>query len=132
MTAKTVTASTINTVRGETSFLWETLDGDDVGSVVRVPEGTTAMCVQLGGAGGNTAGGATTIFQGSNDEIAETTPASAVWFTLTEKYTASTAISRTTTEVLKEVKEICKFVRPNQSAGSGGDMDVILVCKHPG
>lgn len=131
MTLATRAASTINTVKGETTYLWEALDGDDVGSVVKVPDGTTSMCCQIGAAGGNTDGSATTVLQGTMDAIAAVTPASALWFTLTEKDTASTAVSGTTDQILKEVKEIPLYVRPSQSGGTGSDIDVILVCRHP-
>lgn len=127
----TVTATTINTVKKETTYTWPTMTGADVGSVVKVPDGTTSMTAQLGGQGGDTHGGSTTVLQGTNDAIAAVTPASATWFTLTEKDTASTAISRTTTAILKEVKEIPLYVRPSQSAGAAGDLDVMLVCRHP-
>lgn len=132
MPTATIAASTINTVKGETTHLWATMDGDDVGSVVKVPDGTTSMTAQLGGQGGDTHGSSTTVLQGTNDPIAAVTPASATWFTLTEKDTASTAISRTTTAILKEVKEIPLYVRPSQSGGTAADIDVMLVCRHPG
>ena len=125
MAATTRTATPLDpSTTGRKGYIWEGLDGDDVGSVVKLPKYDN-LTVQLGCAGGNTDGSATTVMQGSMDAIAEVTPASAIWFTLTEKDTASTAVSRTTSAVLKEVKEKPLYIRPSQSGGSAGDMDVI-------
>ena len=130
MTAATRTATKVDhNLTGQATYIWEGLDGDDVGSVVKLPGGYDSLTVQLGAAGGNTDGSATTVMQGSMDAIAEVTPASAVWFTLTEKDTASTAVSRTTSAVLKEVKEKPLFIRPSQSGGTAGYMDVIATVR---
>jgi hypothetical protein len=129
MTAATITAQKMNlSMVGMIGYLWETMDGDDVGQVVKLPP-YKSLTVQLGAGGGNTHGSSTTVMQGSNDPLAESDPANAVWFTLTEKDTASTAISRTTTAILKEVKEHPLYIRPSQSGGTAADIDVIAIAR---
>lgn len=121
----TVTAQKLNPgTPGRSVHLWPAMAGADVGSVVKLPHYKN-LTVQIGANGGNTDGGATTVMQGSLDPVAETDPANAVWFTLTEKDTASTAVSCTTDPVFKEVKEHPLYIRPSQSGGSAGDIDVI-------
>lgn len=121
----TVTAQKLNPgTPGRSVHLWPAMAGADVGSVVKLPHYTN-LTVQMGTQGGNTHGGSTTVMQGSLDPVAETDPDNAVWFTLTEKDTASTALSRTTSALFKEVKEHPLYIRPSQSGGTGGDIDVI-------
>lgn len=111
---------------GKMAYLWEGLDGDDTGVPVKLPPYNN-LTVQLGAAGGNTHGSGTYIMQGSNDPAVESDPTNAVWFTLTEKDTASTAVSRTTTAIIKEVKEHPLYIRPSSSGGTAGDIDAIAV-----
>lgn len=112
-----------------TVITWEGLDGDDTGKPVNVAH-MADKCVQLGAIGGDTHGGATTILQGSNDPNAGSNPANAVWFTLTDVF--GSPISRTTAATLRQIAENPLWIRPSQSGGTSGDLDVILVCKGDG
>lgn len=126
MTAATRTATTDNTtLRNGVIYTWAGLDGDDVGSPVLVAD-FPDKTVQIGTSGGTTDGGATTVLQGSNDPLAGATPASAEWFTLTDPQ--GNAISATTASILEQVTENPLWIRPHQTGGSSGDLDVVLVC----
>jgi hypothetical protein len=128
MAAATRTATKLDIgITGLAAYQWAGLDGDDVGSVVKLPS-YDKLTVQIGTSGGNTDGGATTVMQGTNDPLAESDPANAVWFTLTEKSTGD-AVSVTTDPGLFEVNEHPLYIRPSQSGGSSGDLDVIAVAR---
>lgn len=116
-----LTVVNANTYGKQITYSWLTMAGADDGSPAKLPFGYQQMIVQLGATGGDTHGGATTVLQGSMDGTQ--------WFTLTEKDTASTAISRTTAAILKEVKEKPLYVRPLQTGGTGADIDVILTVR---
>jgi hypothetical protein len=109
---------------------WQTMTAADIGAPVRLPY-FSDKSVQLGAIGGNVHGGATVVFQGSNDVAADPSNAnyaSSVWFTLTDPQ--GNAISRTTTAKIEQVEENPLWVRPVSSGGDGTtDIDVILVCK---
>lgn len=107
---------------------WEGLDGDDTGTPVSVA-GYTDKSVQIGAGGGATHGGATTVLQGSNDTRADPNHAdhaNAKWFTLVDPN--GNAISATA-DKMEQVLENPLWIRPSQTGGSAGDLDIVLVCK---
>lgn len=110
---------------------WAGLTKNDTGTPVRIPF-YTDKSVQIGTVGGNTDAGSTTVFQGSNDPLADPDAvghADALWFTLTDPQ--GNSISRTNSAIIEQVMESPLWVRPSNT-GVGAivvDIDVVLTCK---
>ncbi len=125
MTVETRAATRSEPIQDIVTYTWAGLDGDDVGAPVMVAN-YPDKSIQIGVSTGQTHGGATTVFQGSHDPIAGTDPANAVWKTLTD--TTETAISVTANSDVIQVLQNPLWVRPSQSGGTAGDLDIVLVC----
>lgn len=125
MTAATrdIANSPVNYARNVRYWVWEGLDGDDVGAPAFVGE-YSDLSVQISASGGSTEGSATTVLQGSNDPIAGTDPDNAEWANLVDIFENN--ISQTTGTLIFQVAAQPMWVRPSQSGGSSGDLDVIV------
>lgn len=111
-------------------YRWSALDGDDYGDAVKLPRNAD-KCVQFGinngaASAGQNHGSATTTFQGSNDPLVETDPVNAIWFTLHDPLGNNISVS---SNGIKQILENPIYVRPFQTGGSAGNLDVVLVCK---
>lgn len=113
---------------GAIVITWEGLTGADTGKPVCLPH-YPDKSIQFGLGGGATHGGATTVLQGTNDlrgDPDHPDHANAKWQTLQDSN--ESAITTTADTLPIQVLQSPLWVRPSQSAGSAGDLDIGMLC----
>jgi hypothetical protein len=117
MATKPVTSDR-NTLNGAIIFRWEALGDADDGAPISIPFAANSA-VQVEG----TFGGATCVFEGSNDGTN--------WHTLhSERVSSNNSMTLSFTAAsVRHVLEEPVYMRPKTSGGTGTDLDVTLVVR---
>lgn len=106
-----LTSTDRNTVAGVVLYKWEALGNADDGAPVSIGYAADITAQVIG-----TFGGATVVFEGSNDGTN--------WVTLTAK--GGTSGISLTAAGMKSANETPAYIRPKTSGGTGTDVDVIV------
>lgn len=117
---------------GVQHITWSALTGADTGRPVNI-SAFNDKSVQLGAgasnANGGIWGGSTTIIQGTNDKRGDPQDAdhaNAAWVTLHDPLGNNLSF---TAAGLKQILENVRWIRPSQSAGAAGNLDIIITAK---